>query len=86
MLRADSAFYNHDVIAAARRAKVRFSVTARMSPALNTAIGAIGEGDWTPITYPNAVWDDDEQRLISDTEIGYTAFTSRGKPSTSKRG
>ena len=55
VLRADSAFYNHDVIAAARRAKVRFSVTARMSPALNTAIGAIGEGDWTPITYPNAV-------------------------------
>ena len=32
VLRADSAFYNHDVIAAARQAKVRFSVTARMSP------------------------------------------------------
>jgi len=82
VLRADSAFYNHDVIAAARRAGVRFSVTARMSPALNTAISSIGEDDWTPITYPNAVWDHDEQRLISDAEIAeitYTAFTSRRK-------
>jgi len=82
VLRADSAFYNHDVIAAARRAKVRFSITARMSPALGTAISSIGEGDWTPITYPNAVWDDTEQRLISDAEIAevpYTAFTSRRK-------
>ena len=82
VLRADSAFYNHDVIAAARRAKVRFSVTARMSPALSAAIGAIDEGDWTPITYPNAVWDDDEQWLVSDAqiaEIPYLAFTSRRK-------
>ena len=45
------------------------SITARMSPALSTAISAIGEGDWTPITYPNAAWDDQEQRLISDAQI-----------------
>ena len=53
-----------------------------MSPALSKAISSIGEGDWTPITYPNAVWDDDEQRLISDAEIaeiGYLTFTRRGK-------
>lgn len=82
ILRADSAFYNHDVICAARRAKVRFSITARMSPALTRAISAISDDAWTPITYPNAVWDDDEQRLISDAEIaeiGYDAFTSRRK-------
>ena len=82
VLRADSAFYSHDVIAAARRAGVRFSVTARMSPALSTAISNISDDDWTPITYPHAVWDDDEQRLISDAEIAeitYTAFTSRRK-------
>jgi len=82
VLRADSAFYSHDVIAAARRAKVRFSITARMSSAVTTAIGGVNEADWTPISYPNAVWDDDEQRLISDAEIAeidYTAFTSRRK-------
>jgi len=33
ILRADSAYYNHDVIAAAMRAGSRFSLTARMDPA-----------------------------------------------------
>jgi hypothetical protein len=82
ILRADSAFYSYDVIAAARRAMVRFSITARRNPAVTAAITGISEGDWTPITYPNAVWDHDEQRLISDAEIAeinYTAFTSRRK-------
>ncbi len=82
ILRADSAFYSYDVIAAARRAMVRFSITARMNPAVTAAIGRIEADDWTPISYPNAVWDDDEQRLISDAEIAeidYTAFTSRRK-------
>ncbi len=80
VLRADSAFYSHDVIAAARRAKVRYSITARMNPAVSKAIASIEETAWTPISYPNAVWDDAEQRLISDAEIAeipYTAFTSR---------
>ena len=82
ILRADSAFYNRDVIATARRAGVRFSITARMSPAISTAISSISDDQWTPITYPNAVWDDQEQRLISDAEIAeipYVAFTSRRK-------
>ena len=33
-----------------------------------------------PIHYPNAIWDDDEQRLVSDAEvaeIGFTAFIRR---------
>jgi len=80
VLRADSAFYNHAVIATARRAKVRFSITARMNPAVSKAITSIDEVAWTPISYPNAVWDDDEQRLISDAEIAevpFVAFTSR---------
>jgi len=34
ILRADSAFYSYDVIAAARRAMVRSSITARTNPAL----------------------------------------------------
>ena len=82
ILRADSAYYNHDVIAAARRGGARFSVTARMDPAVRRAIGQIDEQTWTAIHYPNAVWDEAEQRLISDAEvaeIGFTAFTSRPK-------
>ena len=82
VLRADSAFYNHDVIATAHRAQVRFSITARMNPAVRKRITEIADDGWTPITYPNAVWDEDEQRLVSDAEIAeieFTAFTSRRK-------
>jgi len=80
IVRADSAYYNHDVIAAARRGGARFSITARMDPAVRRAIASIGEDAWTAIHYPNAVWDEAEQRLISDAEIAevpFTAFTSR---------
>jgi len=79
-VRADSAYYTHDVIAAARRGGARFSVTARMNPAVASAISSIPESAWTPIQYPNAIWDHDEQRFISDAqvaEIPFTAFTSR---------
>jgi Transposase DDE domain group 1 len=82
IMRADSAYYNHDMIAAAIRGGARFSVTARMDPAVRRAIAAIGESAWTPIHYPNAVWDEDEQRLVSDAEVAeidFTAFISRRK-------
>src|SRR5699024_393928 len=40
------------------------------------------ENSWTPIQYPNAIWDEHEGRLISDAEVAevpFTAFTSRRK-------
>ncbi len=80
VVRADSAFYAHDVIATARRARARFSVTARMNPAVRKAISRIEDSAWVPIHYPNAIWDEDEGRLISDAEVAeipFTAFTSR---------
>lgn len=82
MVRADSAFYSYPIIAAAGRAGARFSITARLTPAVTSAITTIPDNAWTPIRYPNAIWDDDEQRLVSDAEvaeIGFTAFTSRRK-------
>jgi hypothetical protein len=82
IVRADSAFYGHAVIGAARRRGARFSVTARMTSTVKTAIAEIDEHAWTPIRYPNAVWDEDEQRLVSDAEVaevGFTAFTGRKK-------
>jgi hypothetical protein len=82
VFRADSAYYNHDVIAVAIAGGARFSVTARMDKAVQRAIANIGEDAWTPIHYPNAVWDEDEQRLVSDAqvaEIESAAFTSRRK-------
>ena len=82
IVRADSAYYAREVIAAATWAGAKFSITARMNPAVNRAISSIDEQAWTPIQYPNAVWDDQEQRLVSDAEIAevpFTAFTSRRK-------
>ena len=82
ILRADSAYYGHAVIAAARRGGARFSVTARMDPAVRAAIAAIPDTAWTPIRYPNALFDADEQRWVSDAEVAettFTAFTSRRK-------
>jgi len=79
-VRADSAYYGHDVIAAARRGGARFSITSRMNPTVVKAISGIKESAWVPIHYPNAIWDEDEQRLVSDAEVAevpFTAFTSR---------
>ena len=81
VVRCDSAFYNADVVAAISRNGSRFSLTARMDPAVQAAISRIPETAWTAIRYPNAIFDDDEQRWISDAEVAetrYTAFASRG--------
>jgi hypothetical protein len=81
-VRADSAYYNHAVIAAAGRGGAHFSVTARMDAAVTAAISRIPEEDWVPIKYPNAIWEEAEGRWVSDAqvaEIDYTAFTSRAK-------
>ena len=80
VVRCDSAFYNADVVAAIRRRGARFSITARHDTAVVAAIGTIPEQAWIPITYPEAIYDDQEQRWISDAEVAetpYTGFTSR---------
>jgi hypothetical protein len=84
LVRADSAYYQHAFVSAAVRAGAWFSVTARMNPQVVAAIGRIGDSAdaWTAISYPNAVWDDHEQRWISDAEVAevpFTCFTSRRK-------
>ena len=81
-LRADSAFYASEVIAACRALGARFSITARMNASIRKAIATIEEGAWTAIRYPKALWDEEGQCWISDAEIAevpYTAFTSKPK-------
>lgn len=81
-VRADSAYYNRDVVAAAQAGGARFSITARMDPAVTAAISRVPEKDWVGIQYPHAIFDEDEQRWVSDAEVAeipYTAFTSRRK-------
>ena len=38
----------------------------RCDAKVRAAIAAISEDAWTPITYPRAIWDEDQGRLISD--------------------
>ena len=76
MVRADSAYYVRDVLATAIRHEAWFSVTARMNPAVVKAIAAIDEHAWTPIAYPQAVWDEQAGGWVSDAQVAEAAFTA----------
>jgi Transposase DDE domain group 1 len=80
LLRADSAFYGHATIGAAVRAGAQVSVTVRMDPKVRAAIAAIADDAWTPIAYPDAIYDQESGRWISRAEVAevpFTAFSSR---------
>jgi hypothetical protein len=82
LARADSAYYGWAFVGTAIRHKAWFSVTARMTKTVTSAIASIPADAWTPIKYPHAIYDEVEQRWVSDAEvaeIGFTAFTSRRK-------
>ena len=50
-MRADSGFYNHDIVAACRDKSVRYSITVRQHQSVRNIIEAVPEADWTPIPY-----------------------------------
>ncbi len=80
IVRADSAYYAHAVVATAARAGARFSVTVRHTPSVLGAIAGIDEQAWIPIRYPRSVWDDQDGRWVSEAEVAeipFTAFTGR---------
>jgi hypothetical protein len=84
VVRIDSACHSAKVLGAIRRAGAYFSVTVPLRRNIRAAIASIPEDAWTPITYPRAVWDEDQQRLISDAQIAelpYTAFALKKKGS-----
>jgi hypothetical protein len=82
VFRIDSAYYSAAVLGAIRAGGACFSVTVPLHRTIRAAVAAIPETAWTPVTYPRAVWDEDQQRLISDAEVAevsYTAFASKKK-------
>src|SRR5512133_206326 len=88
VVRMDSGFYAAAAIAACRRGGARFSVTARMDRKIRRPVGRLPAAAWTGIRYPQAIWDDEEQRWVSDAEvaeISYTAFASRRRQAVSAR-
>lgn len=76
LLRADSAFYGHAVVAAAHRAGAKVSITARMDPAVKRTIGTITDDAWTTIQYTDAIRDETTGTWISSAEVAEVAFTA----------
>lgn len=76
IVRADAAFYTLAVITAARKAAARFSVSAPLYTSVTRTIAAIPKDAWTPIRYPQAIFDQAEQRWISDAEVAEIPFTA----------
>src|SRR6195952_1976030 len=80
--RLESAFYNHSVIAAILTGKAQFSITARLDKAVLKAISGIPDDAWVSIEYPEAIFDEEQQRWISDAEVAettYKAFTVKAE-------
>jgi hypothetical protein len=76
VVRADSAFYAKTVITGCRRRQVRFSITARIDAKIRTACDNISDDQWIDIKYPQALYDDDTGRWISDAQIAETTYTA----------
>ncbi|KAA9394197.1 IS1380 family transposase [Kocuria coralli] len=82
LCRADSAYYGWAFVGTAIRKRAWFSVTARMTKTVTAAITSIDPGAWKAIEYPNAMWEEAEQRWVSDAEVAevpFVAFTARRK-------
>ncbi len=69
-VRADSGFYNRKVVGACRRAGARFSITAKMTKPLRSAIEELPQEAWVPIPYFL------DGAAVAETT--YTPFSKRG--------
>jgi hypothetical protein len=77
LVRGDSAYCAGTVVTAVVKAGAMFSFAIARNPAVDAAIGGIGDEQYTPVHYPGAVIDPDTGALISDAavaEVPYTAF------------
>ena len=74
-VRGDSAYGSRAVIRTCRRYGAVFSLVLTRNAAVQRAIDAIGEHDWTPVQYPGAVRDPDTGTWISDAEVAETTYT-----------
>jgi DDE family transposase len=80
IVRTDSAFYGRKLVATCRRAGARFSVTIPLNAKVKATIDTLPDDGWVEITYPQPIWDEDQQRFVSRAQIAettYTAFTGR---------
>src|SRR5205814_3218897 len=76
VVRMDSAFYARTVVWVCRRHGARLSVTTRADAKIRTTCEGIADNTWIDIKYPEAIWDEVEQRWISDAQIAETVYTA----------
>jgi hypothetical protein len=76
LVRGDSAYCSGKVVAAVVKAGAEFSFAIARNPAIDAAIAAIGEQQYTPVRYPGAVVDPDTGQLISDAQVAEAPFTA----------
>jgi hypothetical protein len=76
LVRGDSAFGSGPVVSTCRTAGVNFSLTLQSNAKLQAAIDTIGDGEWVPVRYPGAVYDEHLQRWISNADVAETTYTA----------
>src|SRR5581483_9808202 len=69
-----SAIYSAMVIAAVIKARARFSFAIARNSAVDAAIAAIPDDQYTPVRYPGAVLDPDTGELISHAQVAEAQF------------
>jgi hypothetical protein len=74
VLRANSAFYGREVIAACRRAGDALFDQAIVNFSVRSAIAEIPEDAWISIKYPRAIFDESSGQWISDAQIAETTY------------
>jgi hypothetical protein len=76
LVRGDSAYCAGKVVAAVVKAGAAFSFAIARNPAVDAAIAAIADEQYTPVHYPGAVTDPDTGELISDAQVAEVQFTA----------
>jgi hypothetical protein len=87
LVRADSAYYQANVVAAITAGGARYSITVKQNSAIRRAIGEIDADDWVRIQYTQAIADPHTGELISAAEVAevpYTAFAAKKRPASAR--
>jgi hypothetical protein len=80
LVRADSAYYCAEVVAAALTGGAEVSITVKLDKRVRAAIATIDDDAWRKIEYTQAIWDPDTEQFVSAAEVAevpYVAFASK---------
>ena len=79
-VRADAGFFSWDLVDKLTALDARFLIAVASNPAIDRAVAAIDDADWTPIGYT-----DDGEAQIAETTLTSARRRQRGKPNHTVR-